>query len=210
MSESVKMVAQKREKLGSRHSRKLREQGRLPGVVYGHKEASVAITVSADDFHKAIRHGARLVNLETDGVAETALIRDVQWDYLGIDILHVDFTRVSAEERITVDVPVEFKGTAIGVTQGGTQDQPMASVSVECAAMSVPDAIVVNISELKIGEAIHVRDLVAPPGVKLLDDPDDIVVHILEPRTGEEEEETGTAEPEVISRERDEEEGEEE
>src|SRR6516225_221317 len=107
MAESVVLTTQKREGRGSHIAKRLRNEGKVPAVLYGHKEATISISLMRDDLQKAIRHGARVVDLQGHGELEKALIRDIQWDHLGHDILHVDFERVAADERITVPVPIE-------------------------------------------------------------------------------------------------------
>jgi large subunit ribosomal protein L25 len=202
MAESVQLAAQKRDGRGSRAAERLRKQGRIPAVVYGHKEATVSVSVLAEDFLDAYRHGSRVVNLQTDGSGETALIREIQWDPLGKDILHIDFARVAADERVHVDVRIELRGTAPGVNAGGVLDQPMHTLAIECLALNMPESIRVSIAELQIDGAIHVKDLHLPPDVKALDDPDAVVVHVKAPQVeaaapaapGE------TAEPELIGR----------
>jgi large subunit ribosomal protein L25 len=171
------------------------------------------LSLAEDDVVKAIRHGARVVDLQADGKTEKALIREVQWDHLGKDILHVDFARVAADERIVVPVRIELRGTAPGVAQGGVLDQPLHTLEVECLALSVPESIRVNVGALQVGGAIHVRDLVLPPDVKAMADPDAIVIHVTAPKVEAEAAvapAAETAEPEVIGRQREakEEEGE--
>lgn len=209
MAEMLKLETKPRPASGSRAARKLRKQGLLPAVIYGHKEATVAVTVPADAFQKALRQGARLVDLQTDGKTEKTLIRDVQWDFLGQEILHVDFARVSEDERIRVDVRLEIRGTAPGVTSGGILEQPLHALHIECQAISVPESIRVNVSNLQLGDTIHVKELELPPGVKALVEPEVVVVHVVAPR-GEEEGEVvpaaEQAEPELIKREKAEEE----
>jgi large subunit ribosomal protein L25 len=139
-----------------------------------------------------------------DGKTEKALIREIQWDHLGIDVLHVDFTRVAADERVVVPVSIELRGIAPGVTAGGLLDQPLHSLEVECLAVSMPDSIRVNVNELQVGGVIHVRDLVLPAGVKAMAEPDAVVVQVkaaeavAEPAAAAEAPEQ--AEPEVIGR----------
>jgi large subunit ribosomal protein L25 len=214
MAESVELLTQKRDGRGSRTAEKLRARGLIPAVLYGHKEATVSISLTGEDLTKAIRHGAKVVDLKTDAGVQKALIREIQWDHLGKDILHVDFARVSADERIHVTVPLDVKGIAPGVTAGGLLDQPLHVLHVECLAVSVPDHIRVNVNELQLGAAIHVCDLHLPEGVVALDDPDAIVVHVTapqaEPEPGAAPAAEGTAEPEVIGRKAAAEEGEEE
>jgi large subunit ribosomal protein L25 len=182
MAESVQLETQKREGRGSQGAKRLRKAGRVPAILYGHKEETISVALAKDDLEKAVRHGARVVDLRFDGNLEKALIKEIQWDHLGHDILHVDFERVAADERITVTVPIELRGTAIGAgAAGGLLDQPLHTLLVECPAISVPASIRVNISELQIGAAIHVRDLHLPEGVQAMTDPDAIVVHMTAP-----------------------------
>ncbi len=209
MAESVVLKTQKREGRGSQAAKRLRKQGMVPAVLYGHKEETIPVALVADDLHKAVRHGARVVDLDGHGKLEKALIRDLQWDHLGHAILHVDFERVGADERIVVTVPVELRGTAPGVTAGGVLDQPLHILSVECPAINVPNSVRVNLNELQLGAAIHVRDLHLPEGVKVMTDPDAIVVHVTLPVAEPEAAAAPaaeSAEPEVIGRQKAEEE----
>jgi large subunit ribosomal protein L25 len=215
MAEAIVLVSQLRQAHGSREARRLRRKGLLPAVLYGHKEETLSVTLHRDEVEKAIRHGVRVVDLEAGGKVEKALIRDVQWDHLGKDLLHVDFARVSADERVEVTVPLEIRGTAPGIAQGGLIDQPIHTLHIECLAISLPESIRVNVGELQLGQAIHIRELVLPPGVKALGDPDAIVVQV---RAKEVEPEAAAApveaveqaEPEVIGRQKAEAEEEEE
>jgi large subunit ribosomal protein L25 len=213
MAESVTLNAQSRNAQGTHEARRMRKKGLIPAVVYGHKEATIALTVNRDDLYKVIRHGVRVVDLQASGKTEKALIRDVQWDHLGLDILHVDFARVAADERIKIEVRIELRGTAPGVTAGGVLDQPIHSLVVECLAIAVPESIRVPIGELLIGQAIHVKELKLPEGVTTAIDPDAIVVQVAAPKVEEEVAAAPVAEqaePEVIGRkEKEEEEAEE-
>lgn len=206
MAEVVKLVTQPREGRGSQRAKRLRQKGLVPGVLYGHGEGTVAIALPGDELAKAVRTGAHIVNLQTDGNTQTALIKETQWDHLGKELLHVDFARVSADERVKVTVPIEVRGTAPGIAQGGVLDQPLHVVHVECPVVSIPASVRVNVGELQLGSAIHVRELTLPEGVKVLDDPEVIVVHvtakIVEPEPGAAVAPVAaeTAEPEVIGR----------
>lgn len=211
MAETLVLNAQERSKHGTRVSRKLRKDGLIPAVIYGHQEANVSVAVKADEVNKAIRTGARLVDLKIgDKSLEKALIREVQWDYLGADVLHVDFARVAADETITIDVRVELRGIAPGVAHGGNLVQPLHSLHVECLVTNIPDSIRVSIVELDLNQAIHVKDLKLPEGVTVRNDLDAIVVQVVPqqaeaatPVPGAE-----SAEPEVIGRAKEDEEGE--
>jgi large subunit ribosomal protein L25 len=209
MAESVVLKTQKREGRGTRACEHMRKKGLVPAIVYGHKEENEVIALGHDDLMNALRHGARVVDLQLARGVQKAQIRELQWDHLGKDVVHVDFKRVSKDERITVPVRIELKGIAPGVTGGGVMEQPLHTVNVECLAIAVPDSIRVNISDLQVDGTIYVRDLVLPEGVKVLDPPDAIIVHItkpLEEAPAAAAEAAATAEPELIGRQKGEEE----
>ncbi len=178
MAEAVVFKMQNRQERGSRNARRLRRKGMVPAVLYGHGEATLSLMLPTDELTRAVRHGVRVVDLQVGGKTEKALIRDLQWDPLGHDILHADFARVSLDERITVEVRIELRGTAAGVTAGGVLDQPLHNLLVECLAISIPESIRVAINELQIDQSIKVRDLHMPEGVVCKSDPDAIVVQI--------------------------------
>jgi large subunit ribosomal protein L25 len=204
MAESVLLVTQKRQPGGTREARRIRKKGLIPAVVYGHKEATLAVALPAEEIERVIRHGVHVVDLKADGKTEKALIREAQWDHLGKHLVHVDFARVAEHERIVVTVPIEIRGTAPGINQGGVLDQPMHTLNIECPVTSVPDSIRVNVGELQLGAALHVKDLALPPGVKSMADPDAIVVHVtmkqVEPEAAPAPAVAESAEPEVITR----------
>lgn len=217
MAEAVILTAEQRHQHGTHNARRLRKGGKIPAVLYGHKEATIPLALARDELYKAVRHGVRLVDVKQGDKLEKALIRDVQWDPLGHDILHVDFTRVSMDERIEVDVRVELRGTAPGVTGGGVLNQPLHTLKVECLAIAIPESIRVSIAELQIDQAIHVKELTVPEGVKIQNDPEAIVVQcaqkiveeVAAPAVPGAAPVAETAEPEIIGRKKAEE-GEEE
>jgi large subunit ribosomal protein L25 len=214
MAQAVLLVGQPRTTNGTRKARQLRKQGLVPAVLYGHKEQVLSLSLARDDLYRAVRHGTRVVDLQAGGKTEKALIRDVQWDHLGHDILHVDFARVSADERIVIEVRLEIRGTAPGVAAGGVVDQPLHTLKVECPALSPPESIRVNIGDLQLGQAIHVKELKLPDNVVAVTDGETVVVHVTQKMVEEEVAAAPagaptTAEPEVIGRKPTEEEGEE-
>lgn len=203
MAEVIQFETKNRSEYGKQATRKLRRQGLCPVVLYGHGEGTLTLSLPSSDLEKAIRHGSRVVDLKADGKVQKALIRDVQWDFLGKEIVHVDFYRISADERVVVTVPIEIRGTAPGIAAGGILDQPIHTLSVECLAVSVPGSIRVNVSALQLGNVIHVKDLTLPDGVIAKQDPEAVVVQVTQ-REDEEAAEPGMAEgpvePEVIGR----------
>ena len=204
MADAITLKTEARTGKGSRDADRVRKAGRIPAVVYGHKETPLAVSVSRDELLSALRHHARTLQLDLNGKNETVLIQDVAHNYLGSDVLHVDFRRVSADERVRTTVDIELRGNAPGTTGGGVLDQPLHKIHVECPALAVPESIRVKIDSLLLGQAIHVKELDLPPGVKALEDPDLVVVQVkmaqqmaVEPTAGPVE---GAAEPEVITK----------
>lgn len=193
---------------GRSGSKKLRQNGKIPAILYGHGEASIKIAVDNEQMSSALRHHSRLVQL-AGAVNESALIKDMQYDTYGIDILHVDFTRVSTDERIELEVRVELKGQAVGVREGGVLSHQIHDVEIECLAVAIPEKLILNVSNLKKGEALHVSDIEVPEGVKILADKSLIVVSVSEPSEEAEALPGATgAEPELIKRKAADEEGE--
>jgi large subunit ribosomal protein L25 len=194
---------------GKRVARRLRREGAVPAILYGHGESNVPLSVKADQISAAVRHGSRVVELQ--GAAnEKAFIRDLQWDVYGIDILHVDFTRVSEHERINVEVKVVLRGEAPGVKDAGVVEHLVHEVEIDCEALSIPEKLFLNINELKVGDSLPVSAIQLPAGVTLLSDPDQVAVQCVIPVEAEEGEAgEGAAEPEVIGRKAEEESDEE-
>ena len=201
----------KRSELGSRKVRRLRRQGLIPAILYGHGEECVALAMSRHDAELAIQHGQRVVELDLDGLVQNALIKEVQWDTFGTEVLHVDLARVSLDERIEVTVPVVLRGRPAGVTaQGGVLNQLATEVTIECAVIAIPDELAVRITDLKVGDALHARDLPLPEGAVLRDDPDTLIctVSVIVEEEAAAPAEAGPAQPEVIGeKQREEEEG---
>jgi large subunit ribosomal protein L25 len=201
----TKLVATRRSKLGSSASRRLRAQGLVPGIIYGHKQESVAVTFPAKEAEALARSSHRVVDIELDGKSETTLLRDTQWDVFHSELRHLDFMRVDPNERVKVDVDVVLRGIAVGTLSGGVLDHALHTVHVDCLAVNIPEAIVVKIQGLKVGDIIHVRELELPPGVKILNPPDAIVVRVTEPiivEAATPAEAPGPAEPELIKKEK--------
>jgi large subunit ribosomal protein L25 len=215
MAEALVLKAQIRDGSGSKKSASLRQQGMIPAIVYGHKEKPVSIAVSEHDFLASLHTGSRLFDIEIASKQEKLLIKDVQYDYLGKDVIHADFMRVDLTEMVKVSVPVELKGTAKGAADGGVVDQHLAQLEVECVVTNIPESIVISIKELGVGDSIKAGDIKLPQGVKLVTDSAVIVLacHVVaEVKTTEEAELEAPTAPEVITREKKEEgeEGEEE
>jgi large subunit ribosomal protein L25 len=186
---------------GRRDSKRLRKQGLVPAVLYGHNQANVNLSIPASELHHALRHGAHLV--EVKGAAnESALIRDVQWDVYGHAVLHVDLVRVSKSEAVEVAVKVELRGTAPGTREGGIVEHLLHELRMMCPAAAIPDSFAVSINDLHLGGTITAGQVKLPEGAKLLVEEDQAVVVCVVARPVEEEISVGEtiAEPEVIGR----------
>lgn len=200
---------------GSAGARRLRRQGRLPGVLYGHKQDAVPLDVDREQFEAIFRSGRQTVTLQDGPRSEMALVKEVQHDPLGSDIVHVDFARVALDEKVRVTVPIDFSGQPKGVSDGGVLDQVAKEVNVECLATAIPESIRVNVQHMEIDQSLHFGELTIADGIIVLDDPEGVVAVVHPPRVVEEAEaeaegEEPVAEPEVIGRQAEEGEGEEE
>ncbi|HOV77224.1 MAG TPA: 50S ribosomal protein L25, partial [Sedimentisphaerales bacterium] len=147
MDKTLALQAELRERIGSKAASAVRKQGRIPCIVYGHKEEPVAISVNAHDFLEGIHHGHRLVDITINGTTEKMLVKELQFDHLGRDIVHVDLMRVDVTEMITVDVPVEIKGIAKGTSEGGVVESNTDHLEIECLAINIPEKITVIIKD---------------------------------------------------------------
>jgi large subunit ribosomal protein L25 len=208
MADALTLKTEAREGKGSRDAGRLRKAGRVPAVVYGHKVAPASVTVPRDELMSALRHHARTLQLLIGGKNETVMIQEVQHDHLGSDVLHVDFRRVSADERVRTTVDIELRGVAPGTNSGGVLDQPLHKIHIECPALAIPESVRVKIDSLLVGQAIHVKEIELPPGVKVLEDPDLVVVQVKQqmiapeptPAAAVEGAVAAPAEPEVITK----------
>src|SRR5258706_1416219 len=180
MAQAAQVSAKPRSELGSRANKRLRDSGFVPGVIYGHKEAVVPVTLPKKDLVGHINQGAHLFDLSVDGKSEKVLVKEVQYDHLGIEVLHIDFARVSLDEKVEVTVALELKGTPKGEADGGVLQQVISELEVECLVTDIPNVIRHNVSDMALNDVLHIRDLKLPAGVVALQDPDQIVATVKE------------------------------
>jgi large subunit ribosomal protein L25 len=201
--EQAFLKAEKRQHAGSKSSSRLRDTGRLPATIYGHKQAPESVSLDKHEFTLKLQHGIKLFDLEIDGKNDKMLVKDLQYDYLGKSVIHVDFLRVDLAEKVKVTVPIEVKGVAKGAAEGGIIQSHFDKIELECIVTDIPKAIVVNVKELGIGDAIHAGDLKLPEGARLVTDPKALIltcnIVIAAKSTEEVEAETPVAGPEVIT-----------
>ena len=188
-----------RQTRGKNNARRLRRAGHVPAVLYGHQQETVCLSVPSGPLDAAVRHGSRVVTLRGE-VDEQAFIRELQWDAWGTHVMHVDFTRVSADETVEVEVTLELRGEAPGVKEGGVVEQLLHQVQLQCKVTDVPEKINININQLKLGESITLSQLDIPAGSKIEGDPEMSIVHCVQPLEEPEEEavEGDEGEPELI------------
>jgi large subunit ribosomal protein L25 len=179
----------------------------VPAVIYGGKNQPEPLQVSRRDIDTLLSHAAGeniLVELEIEGEANNrlALVQEVQHSPVGGDILHIDFHAVSMDETIEADVPLEPTGTANGVKNfGGLLEQSLRSLSIECKPRDLPDVIRVDVTDLNVGDSIHVRDIPLPEGVSTRVAPDLTAFSVMAPTVATEDATAGvapTTAPEVI------------
>jgi large subunit ribosomal protein L25 len=209
MAQQVKLKAEKRTVVGRNAIKKIKAQGLVPGVIYGSQAEPIPLQVEARALTNVLAHALSehvLVELEiADGSQSTnrlALIQEVQHHPLRPELLHVDFHAVSATEKITSEVPIEAVGDALGVrTFGGLLEHSLRTLEVECFPQDLPEIVRIDVTNLNIGESLHVRDIPLPSGVESLTPADLTVVSVVASRVGEEVTETAEtpAAPEVIT-----------
>ncbi|MDD4940579.1 MAG: 50S ribosomal protein L25/general stress protein Ctc [Candidatus Omnitrophica bacterium] len=203
------LEAQLREEIGKNKSKALRHQGLIPAVVYSDGKESLAIKVSRSDLIKLI-HQHQIENAiitlkvkdDKKKSGRPCMIKEMQHDPVKGDILHIDLHEISLTKALKVNVPVTTKGEAVGVkSDGGSLEHILWEIEVECLPTDIPKSIEVDISNLKIGDAIHIKDIQFPPKLKVLHEPDVIVLSVAEPMKEEVAapvEGEAPAEPEVI------------
>ena len=179
-TQTAQVTAQQRSELGSRANKRLRDAGKLPGVIYGHKEAVIPITLPKKEVVNHLTRGAHIFDLSFDGQSQKVLVKEVQYDHLGLEVIHVDFARVSLDEKVEVTIPLELKGTPKGEEEGAVLQQLVAELEVECLVTDIPEIIRHNVSDMAKDSVLKIKDLQLPPGVKVLQDGELLVATVRE------------------------------
>jgi large subunit ribosomal protein L25 len=199
---SVPLKAYPRTQARRSEVKKLRGSGRVPAVIYGRQAKPQNLEVSAKEFGDLIHHSVSenlLVDLSVENDARArrlALVQEIQHHPLDGKVLHVDFHEVAENEKVTVQVPVETVGEAAGVkNSGGVLEHVLFKLKVRCLPKDLPEQLVVDVSHLELGKAIHIGEIKLPGGVEILGDKNIPVIAVAMPRTEEEEAATAEAEP---------------
>lgn len=209
--ETAILKAKLREHTGSRYSKRIREQGGLPAIVYGHKKDPVAVTLDAKEAITMIHKGEKVYTLDIEGgKPETVLLRELQFDYLGSNIVHCDLSRVDLTDRVSISVAIHLVGEAVGLKKAGTiLMQSATEIDLECTVTNLPEFIEVDISDLDVGDVLHAGDVTLPKETMvLLSDSNAVLASItvrhIEESTDESDDVTAAAAPEVITEKKDE------
>lgn len=190
----VVLSAQVRTGRGKGYRRRLAAQGKIPAVVYGKAVGNLMLEISLSEMKKILANKAnwtKLLDLRITGEGwdrqDKVIIKEVQYDPLTGNLRHVDFHQVSLGEEVTVTVPVELRGEPVGVKKGGVLQHQLRAVEVSCLPTQIPEVVTVDVSGMDIGDTLFVRDLSFPAGVKVLSEPEEEVVTVLEGTEAEEE-----------------------
>lgn len=205
MTESAILKAEKRTKTGTRVTRKERDKGRIPAIIYGHKQEPVAISLVYHDLMMELQRHHRLLQIDLEGARDQYLLKEVQYNYLGDRVVHVDLTRVDANERVTVTVEVTLKGEPKGAHEGGVLSQVLTEVELECLVTAIPETLRVSVVELGVGQTLTAGQIELPAGARLVTDPSVPIAIVrlvteAEPVEAAAAEEGAGSEPEVIKR----------
>ncbi len=181
--EQKTLSAESRVKLGKGESGRLRRQGRIPAVVYGHQEP-LAVSVDAHEFDTKFHHisESTIIHLQVAGQEREVLIRDFQEDAVGRHITHIDFYEVDKNRVLRTHVRVELTGAPVGVKEGGLLEHFVHEVEVECLPGNLPEKIVLDVNELRLGKSLHVRELPTVEGVRFLNSPEQVVCAVVHKR----------------------------
>ena len=172
--EQIELDASVRENLGSSESRKMRMHGFIPAVLYGRSEKPVHLKVSLLDLCKVISKGENVIlSIKFDGKGKTAMVKELQYDPVEDVIVHADFYRVSLQEKININVPIEITGVPKGVTEkGGVLDEILREIEVRCLPKDIPKTLLIEVTQLDIGDSVLAGALKVPTGVEILTPPD--------------------------------------
>jgi large subunit ribosomal protein L25 len=210
MATQFNLEAKKRDNIGKEAARKIRAQGWTPAIIYGKRKNPLPVSFDTNNFLKIV-HGEAHENMlfkvmikgQKSKDKSNVIIKEMQFDPVKGTLLHVDLFEVSMDQTIEVHVPIETINESLGVKEeGGLLDHVAREILVECLPDNLPERIEVDVSNLRLGEAIHIRDIEFPAGVKPAENPDKVVLTIIHKLKGREAvvtEEEPEEEPEVLT-----------
>jgi len=195
----INLDAEVRTQGGKGVARKLRKNGKIPAILYGPKNDPVSLSVNAHDFNKVLvkAEGEQVIfTLRLDGDERLALIKELQRHPVNDSVRHIDFYAISVEHKVEVEVPIKLVGKAKGVEiGGGVLEMIQRTITIRCLPLAIPKEIEVDISDLDVGDALHISDLTPPEGVEFTEPPETTLITIVGASVQAEEiEEAGEAE----------------
>jgi large subunit ribosomal protein L25 len=202
MVDMISLKVESREKGGSKIAARLRKTGKVPAVVYGHKKEPVWISLETRDFLKEVHQGRRLFTADLRDGNQALLLKDLQYDFMGSEVIHADFMRVDLNERVIVKVPLELRGQAKGAAHGGILDELLDHLEIECPVVEIPATIPVIVRDLEVGDTINAGQITLPANCVLKTDPRALVINcheVVEAAATEEVAGEAPATPEVIT-----------
>lgn len=188
--ETIEIHMEPREADGKQEAKKLRREGKLPGIFYGPKAQPVSLQVDAKEFSTRVGglEGSHLIRIKSASpllADKVALLKEMQFHPVTGKVLHADFYEVDLTETIQVKIPLHFVGKAAGVVRGGILQPVVREIEVECLPMDIPEYVNVEVSSLDIGDALHVTDLLIPAGVAPVYETNFTVVTVVPPTVEE-------------------------
>ena len=205
--EKIFVKADARPEVGKGAARSLRRSGMLPAVVYSEGD-SKPIKIHGKDMTKLIftgtgDHALITIELHEDGTKKSehsVLVKDYQTDPVSDELLHVDFIEVSLKKLVKVIVPIVIVNDPIGIKMGGILEHHMRDLEIECLPTQIPDKIEVDAAHIDVGHSLHISDIEAMEGVKIISDPAGVIINVSAPRVEEvaEEVEEAATQPELV------------
>jgi large subunit ribosomal protein L25 len=190
--EQIDLKAQVRKMTGKGPARTLRREGRIPAVLYGPKTDSMMLSIDFKEFEQIVKKvnvGSVLLNLQIQNgetLTRPAMIKELQTNPVSGAFVHVDFYEIDMLRKINVSVPVVTRGKSVGVEEGGMLQIVRREIELFCLPTAIPESIEVDISDLTIGDSIHIREIALPGDVELPEDIDFTVITVLAPKVEEE------------------------
>ncbi len=182
MSDDLRFPVERRTKLGTSETRRMRQSGRTPANLYGLGGATESVSVCSELVEKLVATRSSVVDVELDGVVAKAVVQELQWDVFSTHVHHVDLKRVDPDGVATLDVPIELRGEAIGLKDGGAIRQLSKTIRITCPDYRIPKSIVVRVASLRIGDAVKASDVQLPEHASLAGDPNALLVELYDPR----------------------------
>ena len=194
--EFITIDVNRREDLGSSNAARLRRSGKVPAILYGLGRPNISLAIDNGEVERFLKTGSHLVELKLGDKARPAILREIQYNEVTDEMLHVDFNRVDENEAVETSVPVNFKGRAKGESEGGVFQALMPMVAISARPKDLPRQYTVDVSGMALGDIIRLSDLEKRDGVSYIEDDDAVVAQCVLPKAGGDDAEAGEGEGE--------------